>query len=78
MPLDESAITAIEQAYPDVRFDWTRILEARPAPRRAERSPDAPSHAARSGEGRSRDRRTLRRRRPSPGQPDPDTAEKAG
>lgn len=34
--LDEEAIRAIEECNPDVEFDWTKILEARPAPAAAE------------------------------------------
>jgi hypothetical protein len=48
--IDEDAIRAIEDAYPDVSFDWSRILEARPP------EPDPPV------EERRRVRRTGRER----------------
>jgi hypothetical protein len=36
--LDEEAIRAIEECNPDIAFDWSKILEAQPAPASAEPS----------------------------------------
>jgi hypothetical protein len=47
-PLDEDAIRAIEDEYPDVEFDWQRILQAKiemaPEPRKVGPPPAPPSH----------------------------------
>ena len=32
LPLDEDAIRAIEEANPDLAFDWTKMLKVKPAP----------------------------------------------
>lgn len=59
-PLDEEAIRAIEEHNPDLTFDWTRILEARPAP--------APvAEPARGGARRRREREPAPAARPAGG-----------
>jgi len=64
--IDEDAIRALEDAYPDIAFDWTRILEARPpdpepAPEDRRRSRPRPL--------RAEPRRDDRPSPPSPSEP---------
>lgn len=63
-PIDEDAIRAIEDAYPDVTFNWNRILEARPP--EPEPEPDDPRRRAKPRGTRDRDsRREARPDRPA-------------
>jgi hypothetical protein len=61
--IDEGAIRALEDAYPDVTFDWSRILEARPP------EPE-PVFEERRARPRGRDRDRRREPRP-PGETSP-------
>lgn len=48
-PLDEEAIRAIEEGNPNLAFDWSRMLQVRPAPR-----PESPSRGKSRPSGRGR------------------------
>ena len=66
--IDEDAIRALEDAYPGIAFDWTRILEARPPD--AEPAADDPGRRARPRPGRDREtRRESRPERPAQARP---------
>ncbi len=52
LPLDETAIRAIEESNPELTFDWTKMLKVKP------KAPPAPSSARRSGGRRAATRRT--------------------
>lgn len=68
LPLDETAIRAIEESNPELTFDWTKMLKVRakapPAPAAARSSP------RRAGRGRAAGR-------PAPAPPAPGAAEEA-
>ncbi|MCE2515024.1 MAG: hypothetical protein J4F37_08445 [Acidobacteria bacterium] len=51
LPLDETAIRAIEESNPELTFDWTKMLKVKP------KAPPAPSSARRSGGRRAATRR---------------------
>jgi hypothetical protein len=59
--IDEGAIRALEEAYPDVTFDWSRILEARPP------EPEPPPSEERRLRPRGRERDRRREPRPAVG-----------
>ena len=73
-PLDREAVRAIEAAYPTLRFDWARILEAQAArATREDATPPATPDRSRSVRGpaddRSQEGRPLRRRERRPRRP---------
>lgn len=51
LPLDETAIRAIEESNPELTFDWTKMLKVKP------KVPPAPPSARRSGSRRAATRR---------------------
>jgi len=63
--IDEDVIRALEGAYPEITFDWTRILEARPP----EAEPPADDRRRARGRGPERDREPRREVRPAPPPP---------
>jgi hypothetical protein len=66
--IDEDAIRALEDAYPGVTFDWTRILEARPP--EPEPVGDDPRRRQRPRTGKDREaRRDTRPERPAQSRP---------
>ena len=54
LPLDETAIRAIEESNPELTFDWTKMLKVKA------QLPPAPSSARRSGGGRAAAARPAR------------------